>query len=171
MKTPDQNEVTQAAVISGVSPDAEQEQELRIQLKAQADFEHSSEASDSEVTGKLVIPPTLDPDPRTTIPPAKVIVVARVEGYAIEEGVELPKAHSGTGRRFKYPLDHLKVGQSIFIPGFRTKDVAGSVRNMNRTKHPDLKGRKFVSIAHWAVDGRGEAVEPRQEGVRIQRVA
>jgi len=109
-------------------------------------------------------------EPMTNIPHPKVRVVQTIGEFRIEEGVAAPPRHCGTGRRFKYPFDSLEKGQSIFIAGLKPKDVAGTVTSLNKTRQPDLAGRKYIARAHWAVDALGDPVEPRIEGVRVLRI-
>lgn len=71
--------------------------------------------------------------------------------YEIETNVEMPVR----GRRTKYPIEELGIGESFFIEG-RTKNLIVSKR---------LKSRKFV-----------QAVMPRNGedssiGLRIKRIA
>lgn len=80
--------------------------------------------------------------------------------YPVDKKVPLPQRLSRP-KRSKYPLEHLNVTDSFFVPHAKSTSFSGTVQNF-RLSHPDK--------AHWKFTVR-TVTENGVEGVRLWRIS
>lgn len=83
------------------------------------------------------------------------------DAIEVYDGVPLPEIRRSTGRRSKFPISTMDVGQMFFLPGRSTRSVSAYISRIAKAS-----GRKFTSRKCWVVfkDSKPVEVEEGTEG-------
>lgn len=93
--------------------------------------------------------------------------------YEINKGIPIPAINrQGAGRRRKYPIETMEVGDQLFIPGRSSRSVSAYISRISK----DVPG-KFSARACWMernTEGKWQLTEnrgpPACEGTGVWRV-